>query len=87
MARAAAASRRGDPYVEGKALIGQVRTLALASYAAHREALVPFLDRADALIESMAAEPSGDVVALREELLLTLVDLEDLFDVFGATAK
>ena len=77
---------RTDPYVEARALLARIRAIGLdpnvTPEAAHRAAVFPFMQRAEAIVEEMAVG-TGDQSPLREELLAVLVDLEDLFDVFG----
>lgn len=71
-----------DVIAEATTLLAKVRALGLAAHPRHREALLPFLDRADALLAAQKEKPDE---AARAELLTVLVDLEDLFEVFDTT--
>lgn len=75
-----------NAYAEARTLLAKVRKLGLAEHPSHRVALVPFLDRADAALDALTASAEPDE-AIRQELLGALLDLEDLFDVFGTTGR
>ncbi len=75
-----------DSVGEAWRLLTRIKELVLANLSAHRGALMPFLERAEALLARMGTSDEPDD-ALRDELLAVLVDLEDLADVFGAAGR
>lgn len=72
-----------DVPAEAAQLVLRARTLGLAAHPDRKAALVPFFDRAEGLVAALGGEDADARSAAREELLAVLVDLEDLFEVFG----
>lgn len=71
----------------GKALLFRIRALVLTDYGKHRDALLPFLDRAAELIDAIEAASREDEDRLRGELLAVLYDFEDLLEVYALKGK
>jgi hypothetical protein len=80
-----------DAYPVARELLDRARRRALGDYAAYAHALVPFLDRAARILAAMEASgadaPPGEQEKAREELLATLTELEDLFEVFAGIGR
>jgi hypothetical protein len=75
-----------DALGEARRLLARVKSLIVADLREHQHALLPFVARAEELLQQMAAPDAPDARA-REEFLAVLVDLEDLADVFGARGR
>ncbi len=78
-----------DALGEARRLLARVKALIVADMREHQHALLPFVARAEELLEQMAGRKSPDASdeAAREEFLSVLVDIEDLADVFGARGR
>jgi hypothetical protein len=72
-----------DIPAEAAELVARVKELGLGAHPDRASALVPFFDRAERAAERLASEDASARAEARAELLSVIVDLEDLFDVFG----
>jgi hypothetical protein len=80
-----------DPFEAGRSTLEILRADVLSQFAAHRDALEPFLDRASRLLERMqGSEPSEEGPTddeLRATFVSTLENIEDLCEVFMRVAR
>ena len=85
-----------DPSLAARDALARLRKGALAEFPDRHEALVPFLDRAAAIVEQMAkgepqaaaeGEEASDPVDLRAELIEQIENVEDLCEAFAQRGR